>query len=201
MSRFTHGFFETDTQKVARALLGAYLVRSFDGEHLVGKIVECEAYVGQDDTACHASRGKTPRNAMMFGPPGNAYVYFTYGMHWMLNVVTEREGFPAAVLLRAVEPVRGGERMRRLRQVRGVVRRERDLTSGPARLTQALAIDGTLNGADLVDAGVLWLEKGQPVSGDLIVSGPRVGVRYAAEKDRLAPWRFWISGNVFVSRG
>ena len=200
MSRLTREFFLTETQAVAKALLGAYLVRKYQDDRLVGRIVECEAYIGQDDTACHASRGKTSRNEVMFGPPGNAYVYFTYGMHWMLNVVTEIEGFPAAVLLRAVKPVEGIECMRQLRQTRGVLRKERDLTNGPAKLTRAMAIDKTLNGADMVDGDVLWLEPGQPIPDDKIANGPRVGIRYASDKDQAAPWRFWIAGNEYVSR-
>ncbi|MBC7223240.1 MAG: DNA-3-methyladenine glycosylase, partial [Anaerolineae bacterium] len=171
-----------------------------EGQHLSGIIVECEAYIGQDDTACHASRGRTPRNAVMFGPPGHAYVYFTYGMHWMLNVVTEPEGFPAAVLVRALEPQEGLEVMRRLRSARGRPRTDVDLTSGPAKLTQALAIDGTFNGADLVAGEVLWLERGEPVLEEQVARGPRVGISYAAEKDREVPWRFWLRGNPYVSR-
>ena len=115
MRRLSREFFARDTPAVARYLLGARLVRMLDGQRLSGLIVECEAYVGRDDTACHASRGRTSRTEVMFGPPGFAYVYFTYGMHWMLNVVTEKEGFPAAVLLRAIQPLEGIETMRVMR--------------------------------------------------------------------------------------
>jgi DNA-3-methyladenine glycosylase len=197
MARFARESFARDTLAVARNLLGARLVRLFDGQRLSGIVVECEAYIGQDDTACHASRGRTRRNEVMFGPPGYAYVYFTYGMHWMLNVVTEAEGFPAAVLLRAIQPVEGIETMRALR---GSPRVEHDLTGGPARLTQALAIDKTLNGADLVAGGHLWLEPDAGVPDEGVERGPRIGVQYAAEKDRLAPWRFWVRDNPYVSR-
>jgi DNA-3-methyladenine glycosylase len=200
LSRLAREFFLGETDLVARALLGAYLVRQYRGQRLVGKVVECEAYVGEDDTACHASRGMTARNAVMFGAPGNAYVYFTYGMHWMLNVVTEREGFPAAVLIRALEPVEGIEVMRRLREERGVVRCQTDLTSGPAKLTQALAIDRSLNGVDMVDGNALWWERDESIPEHLIASGPRIGINYAAEKDRSVSWRFWIDGNGYVSR-
>lgn len=198
--RFQRAFFARDTLQVARDLLGARLVRLYEGQRLSGIIVECEAYIGQDDTACHASRGRTPRNAVMFGPPGHAYVYFTYGMHWMLNVVTEPEGFPAAVLVRALEPQEGLEAMRRLRSARGRPRTDADLTSGPAKLTQALAIDGTFNGADLVLGEVLWLERGEPVPEEQVGRGPRVGIPYADERDRQAPWRFWVRGSPFLSR-
>ncbi len=200
MGRFSREFFARDTLAVARDLLGVRLVRMLDGERLSGVIVECEAYIGEDDTACHASKGRTARNEVMFGPPGYAYVYFTYGMHWMLNVVTEIEGFPAAVLVRAIEPVVGIETMRTLRQAKGNPRREWDLTSGPARLTQALAIDRTLNGTDLVAGGELWLERGASFPDDALERGPRIGIRYAAEKDQRVPWRFWVRGNSYVSR-
>ncbi len=200
MNRFSREFFARDTLAVARDLLGARLVRMLDGQRLSGIIVECEAYIGQDDTACHASRGRTRRNEVMFGPPGHAYVYFTYGMHWMLNVVTEEDGFPAAVLLRAIQPTEGIDVMRALRQAKGKPRKDQELTSGPARLTQALAIDKALNGTDLVAGDALWLEPGNPFPDEMVASGPRIGVGYAAEKDRLAPWRFWVRGNPYVSR-
>jgi DNA-3-methyladenine glycosylase len=200
MSRLPRGFFARDTLVVARALLGTKLVRELDGKRLTGVIVECEAYIGQGDTACHASRGRTPRNEVMFGPPGFAYVYFTYGMHWMLNVVTEAEGFPAAVLLRALQPMEGIEKMRALRQAKGRARTDQELTSGPARLTQALGVDRTFSGADLVTGGQLWLEPGDSILDDGVECGPRIGVKYAAEKDRLAPWRFWVRDCPYVSQ-
>jgi DNA-3-methyladenine glycosylase len=200
MARFAREFFARDTLAVARDLLGMRLVRLLDGQRLSGTIVECEAYVGQDDTACHASRGRTRRNEVMFGPPGHAYVYFTYGMHWMLNVVTEVEGFPAAVLLRAIQPLEGIEMMRALRNAQDRPRAGRSLTGGPARLTQALAIDKTLNGADLVAGDRLWLEQDTGMPDGSVGRGPRIGVQYAAEKDRLAPWRFWVRDNPYVSR-
>lgn len=200
MSRLPREFFARDSLTVARDLLGARLVRILDGQRLSGTIVECEAYIGQGDTACHASRGRTSRTEVMFGPPGFAYVYFTYGMHWMLNVVTEEEGFPAAVLLRAIQPVEGIQTMRTLRQTKGNPRTDRELTSGPARLTQALAIDKTLNGADLVAGDGLWLESEGRFPDDSVERGPRIGINYAAEKDQLAPWRFWVRGNPYVSR-
>jgi DNA-3-methyladenine glycosylase len=121
-------------------------------------------------------------------------------MHWMLNVVTEEDGFPAAVLLRAIEPIEGIETMRALRQAKGKVRKDRELTSGPARLTQALAINKALNGTDLVAGDELWLERGDSFPDDSVECGPRIGIQYAAEKDRLAPWRFWVRGNPYVSR-
>ena len=200
MSRLPRDFFARDTLAVARDLLGMRLVRVLDGERLTGVIVECEAYIGRDDTACHASRGRTPRNEVMFGPAGYAYVYFTYGIHWMLNVVTGEDGFPAAVLLRAIYPVEGIGTMRALRQAKGRPRSERELTSGPARLTQALAVDKAFNGTDLTAGSELWLERGVFVPDDEVARGPRIGINYAAETDRLSPWRFWVRDNTYVSR-
>jgi DNA-3-methyladenine glycosylase len=136
----------------------------------------------------------------MFGAAGHAYVYFTYGLHHLINVVTESEGMPAAVLLRALQPCAGTATMRSLRTVRGVVRKERDLTAGPARLTAALAIDKTFNGANLMTSDTIWLETGETYADTQVARGPRIGIGYAAEQDRLAPWRFWVSNNRFVSK-
>jgi DNA-3-methyladenine glycosylase len=193
--RLERDFFARPTLLVARGLLGMRLVRRLGRRRAGGRIVEVEAYIGSGDTACHASRGRTPRNAVMFGPPGHAYVYFTYGMHWMLNAVTEREGFPAAVLIRAVEPFQGLDLMR----ARRGDREDRDLARGPARLCQALAIDRALNGADLVAGSALYFEAGEAVADDAVVATPRVGIDYAAPRDRAAPWRFVIAGSPFVS--
>jgi DNA-3-methyladenine glycosylase len=200
VSRLPREFFAQNTLTVARHLLGAKLVRTLDGQRLSGLIVECEAYIGQDDTACHASQGRTPRNEVMFGPPGYAYVYFTYGMHWMLNVITGEQGFPAAVLVRALQPMEGIETMWTLRRKQGNPRNERELTNGPARLTQAMAIDKTFNGADLVMGRQLWLEPGRAFPDETVARGPRIGIKYAAEKDQEAPWRFWIRDNPYISR-
>jgi DNA-3-methyladenine glycosylase len=195
MPRLGRSFFARDTVTVARELLGQRLVRRLDaGQRLAGIIVEAEAYVGDSDKACHASVGRTERNAVMFGPAGHAYVYFIYGMYYCLNVVTERPGFPAAVLIRALEPVEGLEYMAELRGGRPA----HELTSGPGRLCQALAIDRRLNGADLCGDAPLWIEAGETPAA--IVAGPRVGVR----GDALAlerPWRFYVLDNPFVSGG
>ena len=168
---------------VARELLGARLVRILDGVRLAGLIVEAEAYIGEEDLGCHAKSGKTNRNAAMYGPPGHAYVYFTYGNHWMLNAVTEREGFPAAVLLRAIDPLEGVETMLQRRNGRD--------TLGPGKLTQALVIDASLNEADLCmqDSG-LWIEAGTPVGNKDIIIGPRVGLYTVPEPWKSMPWRF-----------
>lgn len=188
-------FYDRDTVQVARDLLGALLVREYEGHLLVGRIVETEAYVGPDDQASHASVGRTERNAVMFGPPGHAYVYVIYGMHHCLNAVTEREGFPAAVLIRALEPVQGIEIMRKLRGHRPDV----ELTNGPGKLCQALAIDLSLYGHDLCAGTGLWIAGNELKPGEAIVAGPRVGVR-GDRRARTIPWRFAIRGNPYVSR-
>ena len=176
-------FYNRPTLEVARDLLGARLVRILDGERLAGVIVECEAYVGEEDLACHASHGKTPRTAVMYGPAGHAYVYFTYGMHWMLNAVTERDGFPAAVLLRAILPLEGTQTM--------AARRNGRDTLGPAKLTQALGIDGRLNGVDLGSpSSGLWVERGEPIPDKDVRRGPRVGLFTVPEPWKSLPWRF-----------
>jgi len=195
MARLSREFYARDTLVVARQLLGQRLVRRLESARLSGRIVEVEAYVGETDRACHAACGRTARNAVMYGPPGHAYVYFIYGMHHCLNVVTADEGFPAAVLIRALEPVEGLETMRRLRRGRP----DRELTNGPAKLCQALAIDRTFNGLDLCADGPLFIEAGPSVDDADVETGPRVGVR-GDEAALTAPWRFFVRGNPFVSR-
>jgi DNA-3-methyladenine glycosylase len=179
----SRSFYSRPTLTVARELLGARLVRILDGVRLAGIITEAEAYVGEEDLGCHAKSGKTKRNAVMYGPPGHAYVYFTYGMHWMLNAVTEREGFPAAVLIRAMEPVEGADIIS--------ARRRGGDTTGPAKLTQALVIDAALNGVNLcdLDSG-LWIEAGTRFADSDIITGPRVGLDTVPEPWKSVPWRF-----------
>jgi DNA-3-methyladenine glycosylase len=195
--RLTHSFFAGPTRQLAQALLGCRLVRRWNGQRISGLIVEAEAYLGETDLACHARVGRTARNAMMYGRPGLAYVYFTYGMHWMLNVVSEAEDFPAAVLIRALEPQEGIDVMLELRPVP----RPLELCRGPAKLTQALRIDQALNGVDLCSRrGDLWIEAGVPVPARSIMRGPRVGLFTTPEPWKSKPWRYWVKGNPFVSR-
>ena len=192
---FPRDFFARPAPQVAPELLGSLLVRCWDGQRLAGVITEVEAYQGVDDQACHARAGKTARNAVMFGGPGKAYVYFTYGMHWMLNLVCEAEGLPAAVLIRAIRPVEGLEVMRMLRPT---LADKPGWLNGPAKLTQALAIGREQNGLDVCseDEG-LWVEKGISVPAEEVETTPRIGIGYAPEPWLSLPWRWvWKAGNV-----
>lgn len=176
------------TLKVARELLGRRLVRiSPSGIRLAGRIIEAEAYIGEQDLACHAKAGRTARNQSMWGPPGHAYVYFTYGMHWMLNVVTEQEGFPAAVLLRGIKPEEGLERMWRNRGGR----HDLPLADGPAKLCQALEIDGSLDGLDLcAPDSPLFIEGTPSFNDDVVTTSSRIGLNTVPEPWLSKPWRF-----------
>ena len=196
--RLSRDFFAQDTLTVARLLLGKRLVRRWNNQHLAGRIVETEAYIGGDDLGCHASVGRTARNQVMFGPPGHAYVYFTYGMHWMFNVVTQVDGFPAAVLIRALKPLEGQTVMERNRKGRTGF----DLCSGPAKLAQALDITRALNGVDLCArrGAELWIEDAPPIPDDEIATGPRIGLNSVPEPWFSKPWRFYIASSQFVSR-
>jgi len=191
--KLSRSFYQQPTVEVARQLLGKYLVRKHPDGTTVGRIVESEAYIGPEDKACHASRGRTPRTEIMFGRAGHAYIYLIYGFHYMLNIVTEKEDFPSAVLIRAVEPLRGIELM----QARRGLDKVTNLTSGPGKLCAAFAIDRTLNGDDMCGK-ILYIEdRGEPYP--KIVATPRIGVDYAG-KWKHKPWRFLIKGNQFVSK-
>ena len=186
-------FYDRDALELAPELLNKLLVRTGDGPRLAARIVEVEAYRGADDPGSHAFRRQTPRNATMFGPPGHLYVYFTYGMHYCMNVVTGREGKASAVLIRALEPVAGIERMAARR---GEARVDR-IARGPACLTRALGIGREHDGVDLV-AGPVWIADLPARRGGLrIARGPRIGIRHAVEQ----PWRFWLEGHPAVSGG
>jgi DNA-3-methyladenine glycosylase len=182
---FPSTFYNRPTLTVARELLGAQLVRILDGVKLVGLIIETEAYFGFDDLASHAKAGRTLRTAPMFGPPGHAYVYFTYGNHWMLNVVTEKEGFPAAVLIRAIQPMEGIELMTKRRLGRD--------TFGPGKLTQALGITKSENNVNLTVANSsLWIEAGQVIPEKSVTIGARVGLNKTPQPWLSKPWRFLV---------
>ncbi|MBD0325789.1 MAG: DNA-3-methyladenine glycosylase [Pyrinomonadaceae bacterium] len=182
---------------IARQLLGCKLVvRAEDAARLSGMIVETEAYTGPEDKASHAyGNRRTARTETMFGLGGTAYVYFIYGMYYQFNVVTNQMDIPHAVLLRALEPLEGIERMRERR----IVKRDRDLTSGPGKLCQALGLNRSFNGEDLTGERV-WIEAAEKrLMPRQIMSGPRIGIDYA-EEYREKPWRFWIKDNPYVSR-
>jgi DNA-3-methyladenine glycosylase len=175
--------------EVAPTLLGCVL--SANG--VAVRLTEVEAYAGESDPGSHAFRGRTPRTEVMFGPPGRAYVYFTYGMHWCMNVVCGPDGVASAVLIRAGEVIEGLE-LARERRPRA---KDRDLARGPARLTQALAVDGTYGGLDLLDrSSPLRLSKGRAGAAGSVSNGPRVGVGGAGA---ATPWRFWLADEPTVS--
>jgi DNA-3-methyladenine glycosylase len=187
-------FYSRPALDVATDLLGKVLVRRLSGRRLSGMIVETEAYVGPHDLACHASKGRTPRTEVMFGPAGHAYIYMIYGFYFCLNVVTDCVGFASAVLIRALEPM---ENVKLMKTLRGHPARDIDIASGPGKLCRAMSIDKQLNGVDM-EGRTLWVEDRQiDVPG--IVQAPRVGIDYAGEyRDKL--WRFYIDGNPHVSR-
>lgn len=185
-------FYARGALEVAPELLNKVLVAP-DGR--AGRVVEVEAYRGADDPGSHGFRGKTRRTTTMFGPPGHLYVYFTYGMHWCANVVAETDGVAAAVLLRALTPLEGLDAMY---EARGpAARRDRDLCSGPAKLTQALGIDGSLDGADLstADRGVTILDDGTPPP-----PAPAITARIGLTDGADLPWRFHVPAVTDVSR-
>jgi DNA-3-methyladenine glycosylase len=190
-------FYARPAELVARNLLGCRLVTVIDGYRTSGRIVETEAYVGPHDPASHAADriGRTPRNESMYGPPGIAYVYRSYGIHWCLNAVTDATGFPAAVLIRALEPCDGIPVMRARRLRRGRALTDRQLCSGPGRLTEALGITGALDGHPL-DRTPLWVEDGEQLAAEDVACGPRIGITHAAEW----PLRFCARSSRWLSR-
>ncbi len=197
-TRLTYGFYNRHTLQVARDLLGKHLVKIEEGVRIGGLIVEAEAYRGEEDLGCHAKAGRTPRTEVMFGPPGHAYVYFTYGMHWMLNAVCEEEGYPAAVLLRAILPTEGIAVIasRRSSQPR------KFWTDGPAKLCQALGIDGSFNSADLcAPKANLFIEEAQTIPDWAVTTGPRVGFNNVPEPWLSIPWRFRVLPEYFGEAG
>lgn len=190
--KLSRNFYNHPTLKVAQELLGKFLIRRIGRKIIVGKITETEAYVGFKDKASHASKGKTKRTAIMFGRPGVAYVYMIYGMYYCLNIVTEREGYPAAVLIRAVEPV-----SKTSRGTKASATRFRP--TGPGKVCRYFRIDRWLNGEDICGRR-LWIEDhGVGVSSSQIVRAKRIGVDYAG-RYRCKLWRFYLKGNPFVSK-
>jgi len=186
-------FYLRPTLRVARSLLGKLLVRSHHGRLFVGRIVEVEAYLGARDEASHAHRGMTRRNEVMFRDGGHLYVYFTYGMHYCANVVTESRGIGHAVLLRAVEPVSGVEWMRRNRKL-DRSRKGTEIANGPAKLCQAFRIARSENGTDLTGRA-LFIAEGPLVPRSRVATSRRIGISKAIEKQ----WRFSLKDNPYVS--
>lgn len=182
MQKLRREFYHRETTLVAKALLGHQLVHCLKDRIQIGKIVEVEAYLGQHDLACHASKGLTPRTAVMFGLPGFAYVYLIYGMYHCFNVVTDAEGIGAAVLIRAVEPIAN---------ITG-------RTTGPGLLSQAMCLDKKLNGHDMLSDNLFITSEGYNPP-QQIIEVPRIGVQYAKEWAKK-PLRFYIQGNPFVSK-
>ncbi|MDH5718451.1 MAG: DNA-3-methyladenine glycosylase [Spirochaetia bacterium] len=185
-------FYKKPTLKIAELLLGKYFVRYYKNKPLISRIVETEAYHETGDPACHAHNGKTKRNEVMFGPPAHLYVYFTYGMHYCLNVVTEKEGTAAAVLIRAIEPLQGVEVMRKLRGEKIILK---NLANGPAKLCQAMDINKKTNGVSLLEKEIFIADNKSRKKFD-IVKTTRIGI----SKGQSLPWRFYIKGNEFVSK-
>lgn len=184
-------FYARPTLEVARALLGQRLVRVLDGQRLGGRIVETEAYIGEADQANHAARGWRPRHAVMYGPPGHAYVYLIYGVHYALNAVTEAEGFPAAVLIRAIWPDEGLNVIQTHRRGRP----QAEWANGPGKLCQALAIDAHFNGVALTTEARLFIEADEAIPAAWVRQTPRVGVGGDTQA-KTAPWRFVVEGRL-----
>lgn len=203
LKKLPRSFYLRPTLTVAKDLLGKYVVRKIHGHLLIGKIVEVEAYLGEKDPASHAYRGKTKRNEVMFRRGGHLYVYFTYGMHFCANIVTEEQGIGHAVLIRALEPVEGIEVMKRKR---GFISKQNEkqspaendtigLTNGPAKLCKAFGIARAQNGIDLL-GNEIFIADGKKVLGLKIGASQRIGIRNGREKQ----WRFYIKQNSYLSR-
>ncbi len=189
--RLPRDFFAQPTVKVARQLLGCVLVRiektNGHSQRVSGIITETEAYCGEEDLGCHAKAGRTKRTAVMYGPPGHAYIYFTYGNHWLFNCITQAEGEPHAVLIRAIQPLDGLDLIAKRRRGQPEAR----WTDGPGKLTKALALDGKYNGTDLTASkAIIFIEAGKPIPDSLVTIGPRIGLYTVPEPWISKPWRF-----------
>jgi DNA-3-methyladenine glycosylase len=190
MNCLPQAFYQDEVTRVARRLLGMRLVRKINGVRISGLINETEAYRGEEDLACHARVGKTRRNAMLYDEGGKAYVYFTYGMHWLANAVVGDVDFPAAVLIRSILPLEGIGHI----QEKRAGRPERDWCNGPAKVCQSLSIDGALSGTRLFDEhSPLVIEEAEPVPEDWIRTSPRVGLGKTPEPWLSQPWRYYFN--------
>lgn len=196
MDILTRDFYDRDTLTVAKDLLGCFMVREYEGERLVGRITETEAYVGRCDKACHAYGYKrTKRTETLFAQPGTAYLYLIYGMYTCLNFVTESEGEPAAVLIRGIEPVEGAETMARLRFGRApeelTAYQRKNFLNGPGKICKAMELNREMDGHDLLKPPLYVLPRDKTLG--QVHCGPRIGVDYAQEAKDF-PWRFWTEG-------
>lgn len=203
MNKLKREFYSRNTIQVSKELLGKYLVHQVNGKKLVGKIVEVEAYLGPEDKAAHSyNRHKSKRNEIMYGPAGFAYVFVIYGHNYCMNVVTEKEDIPQAVLIRALEPIEGIEEMAKLRFDKELdeldKRAKINLTNGPGKLCQAMAINKENNGDDLC-SDAFYIEEAEIVEDFEVVSTKRVNIDYAEEYIDC-PWRFYIKGNSYISK-
>jgi DNA-3-methyladenine glycosylase len=188
--RLTASFYARDTVITARDLIGKRLVRQEGERRIAGMIVETEAYRGEEDLACHCRAGKTPRTKIMYGPPGRAYVYFVYGMHWLLNFVTEKEGYPGAVLIRGIQPEEGLDLINKRRNGRP----QKQWTNGPAKLCQAFGINGEMNGIDTCsENAIVFIEENMDIPTGLVQKTPRIGLDTVPEPWRSKPWRFIVT--------
>jgi len=203
LKRLPAKFYQQDTFALAENLLGKYLIRKYNNHILNGKIVETECYYGPNDLASHASRGKTERTKLMFAQPGLAYIYLIYGMYYCLNIVTEHKNFPAAILIRAIEPISGLKQMAKNRQI-PVAQNSlpiTKLTSGPGKLCQAFKINKSLNGENLITSKKLYLATNtqEKITPKQIKKAKRIGIDYAGQyKNKL--WRYYLKDNLFVSQ-
>lgn len=204
MDKVKRSFYERDTLTVAQELLGKYLVRRFNHSELIGRIVEVEAYMGEEDKAAHSYSGRrTRRNEVMYGEAGHIYVYFIYGMHYCFNIITERVDVPRGVLIRALEPVSGMEAMSINRYKKPYDElsksQRKNLTNGPAKLSRAFNITVEQNGMDICGDELFLLEDDRNKEIFDIVHTTRINIDYS-EEARFYPWRFYIKGNPYVSK-
>ena len=197
MSRLSKSFFQgDDVVQIARALLGKNIITTFNNQVTIGKIVETEAYNGSFDKACHAYLNRnTKRTSVMFESGGIAYVYLCYGIHHLFNIVTNKKGIPDAVLIRAIEPLKGIEIMQKRREMQHA---KPSLTNGPGKLSQALGLNTKHTGMSVLKNPIQIVENEQ-IDGASIQSAKRIGIEYAASHACL-PWRFYVKNNAFVSK-
>ena len=189
-NRLKESFFARDTVQVARDLIGKRLVRLEGNQRISGIILETEAYRGEEDLACHCRAGRTPRTEIMYGPAGRAYIYLIYGMYWLLNFVTETEGYPGAVLIRAIAPEEGKPTI----ALRRGTQPEKHWTDGPGKISIALGINGDLNGLNTcASQAQIFIENRHDLNPELINAGPRVGLESVPEPWRSIPWRFVVN--------